>query len=78
MGLTLIFSGKVQVDIRLLVSLEAKEGFKRDVKAILHQGFPANRAELIRHIAACIAGILLYLRRIKVIVMAIWTSVVGA
>ena len=28
MGLTLVFTGEVQVDIRLLVALEAEEGFK--------------------------------------------------
>ena len=35
MSLGLILSGEVQVDIRLLVSLEAKEGLEGDVKAFL-------------------------------------------
>ena len=42
-GLALVLAGKVQVDIRLLVALKSQESFKRDVKAVLFQRFPANR-----------------------------------
>ena len=53
MCLTLVFVRKVKVDIRLLVTLEAKECFKRNVKSFLTQLFAAHRAYLIRHIASC-------------------------
>ena len=35
MGIRLIFTGEVQVDIRLLVSLESKEGLKWNIKSLL-------------------------------------------
>ncbi len=35
MRIGLILSGEVQVDIRLLISLESKEGLKGNVKALL-------------------------------------------
>ena len=34
-GLALVLSGEIQVDIRLLVSLKSQEGLKGDIKAIL-------------------------------------------
>ena len=34
-GITLVFSGEVQVDIRLLVSLETKERLERNIKSFL-------------------------------------------
>ena len=78
MGLTLVFTGKVQVDIRLLVALEAEEGFKGNVKAILFQQFSADRAVFVRHIAARPARIGLHLRGIKIAVMAFHTVIVRA
>ena len=36
-GLTLVFSGEVQVNIRLLVPFKSEEGFKRNVKSVLFQ-----------------------------------------
>ena len=35
MGAGLVFTGKIQVDIRHLVAAEAEKGFKRDIKAVL-------------------------------------------
>ena len=43
MCLTLIFTGEVQVDIRLLISFKSKECFKRDIKTVLDQLFAAVR-----------------------------------
>ena len=73
--LRLILSGEVQVDIRLLVSLKAKEGLKRDVKSKLLKLCPALRAVFIRHVAAGHTVVLSDLRRIKVHIVAFWTEV---
>ena len=78
MGLTLVFTGEVQVDIRLLVALEAEEGFKGNVKAVLFQQFSADRAVFVRHVAARPARIGLHLRGIKIAVMAFHTVIVRA
>ena len=52
MGGGLVFAGEVQVDIRHLVALEAKEGFKRNVEAVLDQRIAADRAFFVRQIHA--------------------------
>ena len=44
--LTLVLAGEVQVDIRLLISLKAQEGLKRDIKALLRHHGTALRAAL--------------------------------
>ena len=77
-GLALVLAGEVQVNIWLLVPLKTQECLKGDVKAILLQGRAADRAELIRHIAARHAGEFLYLLGVKVIIAALWTVIVGA
>ena len=71
----LILSGEVQVNIRLLVSFEAKEGLKRDVKAKLLKLCPALRTVFIRHIAAGHTVVLPDFRRIKVHIVAFRTEV---
>ena len=48
----LIFAGKVQVDIRHLVTLEAEEGLERDIKALLGERFSAFRTDLVRQVDA--------------------------
>ena len=75
MSLTLILTGEIQVNIRFLVSLKAKEGLKGNVKSVLYKRFPAYRTVLIRHITPCISCIRLYLRRIKIIIMTVGTPV---
>ena len=52
--LTLIFSGKVKVNIRLLVCLESQEGFKWDGKALLVVRSAAYRTYLVRHVDAAV------------------------
>ncbi len=74
----LVFSGEIQVNIRLLVALKAQERLKRDIKSILFKRFAAHRAEPVRHIAAGHAGKLPHLLGIKVIEMAVWAVVMGA
>ena len=46
----LIVSGKVQVDIRFLVSFKSKEGLKRNVKSGFYQFSPTVRTVFIRHV----------------------------
>ena len=78
MCLTLIITGEIQVDIRLLISLKSKEGLKRDVKPILFQRCPALRAYLIRHIAARHSRKFLHFFRIKITVMTVRTDIMRA
>ena len=78
MGLALVFTGEVKVDIRLLVSLKSQEGLKGDVKPVLFQRCAAHRAFLVRHIASGHAGELLHFFGIKVIVTALGAMVMGA
>ena len=77
-SLALILTREVQIDVRLLVALKSKEGFKRNVKSVLFQRGSADRAGFIRHIAARHSGKSLYLLRVKVIVTALWTMVMRA
>ena len=76
-GLTLVLTGEVQVDIRLLVSLEAQEGLKGDIVPVLHKRLPADRTQLIRHITAGHTGEFLHVLRVKVGVMTFGTVVMG-
>ena len=75
--ITLIFSGKIKVNIRLLVSLESQKRLKRNIKAFFHQRFPADRTGSVRHIAACFPQlrVMLYLRRIKIAEMAFFAII---
>ena len=50
MGLLLIFSREVKVDIRLLVAVKSKECFKGYIVAVFFHHCSAFRAGLIRHI----------------------------
>ena len=54
-GLTLVFTGEVQVDIRLLVTLEAQEGLEGDVKAVLLEFSAASGAHFTGHVDAAFA-----------------------
>ena len=77
-GLTLIFTGEVKVDIRLLIPLKSKEGLKGNIKPVLFKGCTAHGTGLIRHIAARHAGKLPYLLGIKIIITAVGTVIMGA
>ena len=67
--LGLVFSGKVQIDIRFLVSLESEERFERDIKSFFFKRCPADRTYLVRHIASGSSGISFNLFGIKITVM---------
>ena len=51
-GLGLVFSGEVQVDVGHLVPGKAQEYLKGDVEAVLHQGASAQGAILVRQVHA--------------------------
>ena len=55
--IALVVSGKVQVNIRLLVSLKPKECLKGDIKPVFYKFFSAHRAILVRHIHAAASGV---------------------
>ena len=76
-SLTLIFTREVKVNIRLLVSLEAKEGLKGYIKAVLNQFLTTDRAYLIGHIDSGSSGIGPYLRRFEIRIMALGAIIVG-
>ena len=69
-GMALVLTGEVQVDIRLLISLKSKERLKWNVVSVLFQHGPTHRAFLIRHITSGHTGVFLYLFRIKIGIMA--------
>ena len=48
MRLGLVLTGEVQVDIRLLISLESQERLERNIKAILMKFLSTHRADLVR------------------------------
>ena len=75
MCLTLILSGEVKVDIRLLVSLKSEECLERNIKSFLRQWFAASRTDLIRHIAAASSGIRFYQIRIKITVFTMLAQI---
>ena len=76
-GLGLVLSGEIQVYIRLLVSLETKEGLKRNVEAVFFKLSAADRTVLIGHVAAAHAGIGFYLLGIEIRIVAVGTIIVG-
>ena len=61
-GICLVFTGEVKVDIRLFISLESKERFERNIKSLFLHLRSALRADLVRHIASCHTCIFLYFR----------------
>ena len=78
MGPALVLSREVKVDIRLFVALESKECLERDIESVLCQRFPADRAFFVRHITAGHTRKLLYLSRVKIIIMAFCTVIMRA
>ena len=56
MGFTLVFPGKVQINIRLLVSFKSKERLKRNVKSVFLHWFATLWTNFIRHITSGASG----------------------
>ena len=78
MRLGLVLTGEIQVDIRLLVSLESQERLKRNIKSVLVKLFSAHRTYLVRHIDSRLTGIGLNLITVKVHIMAFAAIIMGA
>ena len=78
MSLGLVLTGEIQVDIRLLVSLESQERLKRNIKSVFMELFSAHRAQLVRHIDSRLTGIGLNLITVKVHIMAFAAIIMGA
>ena len=77
MSLGLIFSGKIQIDVRLLVALKSQKGLKGNVKAFLMQHFSALRALPVRHVDAGLTGVCLHFGAVKIHIMAFTAVIVG-
>ncbi len=78
MRLTLVLSRKVQVDIRLLVALEAEERLKGNIEPFLVKRRSAHRAVLVRHVAPRAAAVGFHFLGIKIIVMAFRAQIMRA
>ena len=61
-GVCLVFTGEVKVNIRLFISLESKESFERDIKSLFLHLSSTLWTDLVRHIASCHTCIFLYFR----------------
>ena len=77
MRLTLIITGEVQVNIRLFVALESKEGFERNIMSLLHQRLSAYRADPVFHITAGTARKTFDIVRIKIHIVTFRAQIMG-
>ena len=68
-GLGLVISGKIQIDIRLLIALESKEGLKGDIESVFYKRLSAYGTDLIRHVTAGLVGIIPYGLTVEVGIM---------
>ena len=78
MRLTLVLTGEVKVNIRLLVSFESKKCFKRNIESVFYQLLTTHRAVLIRHVTSCHSCKGFYFIRIEIRIMALLTVIMGA
>ena len=75
-GITLIITGEIQVDIRFFIPLKSQERLERNVESVLLKRLAADRARLIRHIPSAASGIGAHLLGIKITVMAVLAVIV--
>ena len=76
-GLGLVLSGEIQINIRLLISLEAQEGLKGDIKSVFVQFFPAHRTVFIRHVNPGLTGICFHVFALKIHIMTLTAIIMG-
>ena len=76
-GITLVVTGEIQVNIRLLISLKSEESLKRNVKSILYQLLATDRAKLIRHVPSAASRECTHFLGIKITVMTGFTIIMG-
>ena len=69
MGIGLVFTREVKIDIRLLITLESEESLKRYIKTVLYEFFAAYRTHLIGHVHTRAPCVSLYFIGIKIRVM---------
>ena len=70
MSLGLVLTGKIQVNIGLLVAFESEECFKRNIKTVFFKRRPAFGTQFIGHIATRSSGIGSDLVGVKIHIMA--------
>ncbi len=75
-GLTLVITGEVQVDIRLLVSLKSQEGLKGNIKSLLLSAFCRTPGSPCPAYRSPPSRISFHILRVKVTVMAGGTDIV--
>ena len=75
--LTLVFSGEVQVDIGLLVSLKSQESFKRNIETVLFFFFFSPGTDPGRKVDPALPCVRLHFRRVKKEKMAVGTIIMG-
>ena len=78
MGITLIISWEVQIDIWLFISFKSKECFERNIKSIFYKPGFAHRALLIRHIPSTAPCVSPYFFGFKITVVALRAIVMWA
>ena len=69
----LIFTGEVQIDIRLFITFESKKDFKRNVVSFFYIRRTAHRADLIRQIYAAVRFVIF--RKFTVLAVRIRTDI---
>ncbi len=77
-GVALIIPRKIQVDIRLFISLESQKCLKWDVVSVFNKRRSADWACFIRHVPPAAACICPHFLRLKIAVMAFFTVIMGA
>jgi len=77
MRLGLVLTGEVQVDIRLLISLESQERLERNIKAILMKFLSTHRADLVRHIDSRFTGVGFDLFTVEIHIMTLAAIIMG-
>ena len=77
MRLGLVLTGEVQVDIRLLISLESQERLERNIEAILMKLLSTHRADLVRHIDSRFTGVGFDLFTVEIHIMTLAAIIMG-
>ena len=73
----LVLTGEVQVDIRLLISLESQERLERNIEAILMKLLSTHRTDLVRHIDSRFTGVGFDLFTVEIHIMTLAAIIMG-
>ena len=77
MSLGLVLTGKIQVDIRLLVPLKPQECLKRNVKSLLVKLLPTDRTVPVRHVHPRLAPVSFYIFFLKIHIVTFAAVIMG-